>query len=121
MKNNFVATFMLLAVGLIFNDVASVEGKPTKGNPYGWQGWQVTQINLAGTDAVFKCYGTFSNYREPQQCNKADRIKGVLANGCDAADPIACQLLSNMRQADRSVRQAKELKELNEVAKNLRW
>jgi hypothetical protein len=30
MKNNFVATFMLLAAGLVFNDVASVEAKPTR-------------------------------------------------------------------------------------------
>ena len=30
MKNNFVATFILLAAGLVFNDVASVHGKPTK-------------------------------------------------------------------------------------------
>jgi hypothetical protein len=115
MKNNFVATFILLAVGLIFNDVASVEGKPTKGNPYGWQGWQVTQVNLAGTDAVFKCYGTFSNYREPQQCNKADRIKGVLANGCDAADPIACQLLSNMVEAENTASLVEASKGLKSV------
>jgi hypothetical protein len=100
MKNNFVATFMLLAAGLVFNDVASVHGKPTKRNPNGWKGWQMQQVQIEGTDAVYRCHGTLSNYKDPQQCNKASRIKSNLVDLCNAADPIACQLLSYMTQAE---------------------
>jgi hypothetical protein len=115
MRNNFAATFILLAVGLIFNDVASVHAKPTIQNPYGWKGWQIQQINTEGTNAIFRCYGTFTDYREPQECYKADRIKGFLANGCDARDPIACELASNMIQAEATAVQVEASKGLKSV------
>ena len=92
MKNNFVATFMLLLAGLIFNDVASVQGKPTKNE-------KIQQLALEGSDAIYRCYGTFSK-REPEQCNKADQIKSLLAYGCDEADPIACKYLSYLVDAE---------------------
>jgi hypothetical protein len=100
MKNNFVATFILLAVGLIFNDVASVHGKPTKGNPNDWKDWQILKFNVEGTSAIYRCYGTFSDYKDPQECNRADLIKGMLFDWCVATDPIACELLSIMTQAE---------------------
>jgi hypothetical protein len=115
MKNNFFATFILLVAGLIFNDVASVEAKPTKRNPNGWKKWQIQQVNIEGTNAIYRCYGTISKYKEPQQCNKADRIKGTLAYWCDAADPIACKLLSNMTQVEAAANFA----EAGEMAKQL--
>jgi hypothetical protein len=105
-----------LVAGLIFNDVASVEGKPEIPNPRGWQGWQVTQVHSEGTGAVFKCYGTFSNYKEPQECYKADRIKGNLVNWCNAADPIACQLLSNMIEAENTASQVEASKAFKSVS-----
>jgi hypothetical protein len=100
MKNVCNATFMLLVAGIVFNDVASVEGKPTKRNPNGWQGWQMQQVQIESTDAVYRCHGTLSNYKEPQQCNKASRIKNTLVDLCNTADPIACRLLSYMTQAE---------------------
>jgi hypothetical protein len=116
MKNIFIATFMLLVAGLVFNDVASVWAKSTKRNPNGWKKWQIQQVNIEGTNAIYRCYGTMSKYREPQQCNKADRIKGALANGCDAADPIACKLLSNMIQVEAAANFAEAGENAKELA-----
>jgi hypothetical protein len=99
MKNNFVATFILLAVGLIFNDVASVHGKPTKRNPNGWQRWQIEQVSLEGINAIYRCYGVSSDYKYPKECDRAERIEGNLVNFCDAGDPISCKILSTMLQA----------------------
>ena len=143
MKNNFVATFILLAVGLVFNDVASVHGKPTKRqiqqqiqqinseatnagfvfnavgsveekptkrNLTGWQDWQVTQVNLAGTDAIYRCNGTFTNYKESQACYKAAQIRGALVESCVATDPIACKLLSVMDYAEFNAFQVEQAK-----------
>ena len=100
MKNNFVATFILLAVGLIFNDVASVHGQPTKLDRRTQQ--QLQQISIEATDAVYRCRGTFSNYKEPQQCNKARVIKDVMHKYCFTANsvPIACDIFSSMSQAE---------------------
>jgi hypothetical protein len=98
MKNNFVATFMLLAAGLIFNDVASVEAKPTKRQLL----QQLQQIGMEATDAVYRCHGTFSNYKDPQQCIKAREVKDVAHNFCFRANrlPMACDIFSSISQAE---------------------
>jgi hypothetical protein len=118
MKNNFVATFILLAAGLVFNDVASVHGKPAIRNPRGWQGWQVTQVDREGTDAIFKCHGTFSNYKDPQQCIKASRIQSTLEDLCTATDPIACELLTSMTQAEAIAYQHEALDTVKRMSEN---
>jgi hypothetical protein len=118
MKNNFVATFMLLVVGLVFNDVASVEGKPAIRNPNGWQGWQVKQVQRQGPDAIFRCHGTFNNYKDPQECDKADRMKGILVDLCATADPIACKLLSGMRQAEITAYQVEGAETVKRMSEN---
>jgi hypothetical protein len=108
MKNNFVATFILLAVGLIFNDVASVHGKPAISKPGGWQEWEIVQVNLNGTNAIYRCNGTFTKYKEPEECDKAARIIGTLIDLCAATDPIACKLLSIMNQAQLTALQVEQ-------------
>jgi hypothetical protein len=117
MKNNFVATFILLAAELVFNDVTSVHGKPTKRNPNGWKGWQVEQVRSEGIDAIYECHGTFSNYKDPQKCNRASRIKGTLSDGCAAIDPdpIACKILSSMERAEEIADQHEALDRMKKV------
>ena len=97
MKNNFVATFILLAAGLVFNDVASVEAKPTKRQIR----QALQQLSIEGPDAVYRCHGTFSNYKDPQQCIKAREIKDVSYNLCTTNQfPMACDALSYINQAE---------------------
>jgi hypothetical protein len=98
MKNNFVATFILLAAGLVFNDVASVEAKPTKRQLQ----QQIQQIGMEATDAVYRCHGTFSNYKEPQQCIKARQVKDAVYSFCFRANrvPMACDIFSSISQAE---------------------
>jgi hypothetical protein len=100
MKNNFVATFILLAAGLIFNDVASVEAKPTKRQIRQIR-QALQQLSIEGPDAVYRCHGTFSNYKDPQQCINAREIKDLSYNYCKTNQfPMACDALSYINQAE---------------------
>jgi hypothetical protein len=97
MKNNFVATCILLAAGLVFNDVASVEAKPTKRQIR----QALQQLSIEGPDAVYRCHGTFSNYKDPQQCINAREIKDLSYNFCKTNQfPMACDALSYINQAE---------------------
>jgi hypothetical protein len=118
MKNNFVATFMLLAAGLVFNDVASVEGKPAKRNLREWPAWEVVRVHNDGTGAIFKCHGTFNNYKNPRACYSAALIKGALVDMCAAADPIACKLLSGMKQAEMTAYQVEGAETVRRMSEN---
>jgi hypothetical protein len=79
------------------------------------QGWQIQQVNREGTDAIYRCHGTFSNYKNPQQCNKASLINSTLVDWCAATDPIACKLLSSMRQAEAIAYQYEALDRVKNV------
>jgi hypothetical protein len=101
MKNNFVATFILLAAGLVFNDVASVEAKPFTKRQIRQL---LQQLSIEGPDAVYRCHGTFSNYKDPQQCIKARELKDLSYTVCSRIKtnqfPMACDALSYINQAE---------------------
>jgi hypothetical protein len=101
MKNKFVATFILLAAGLVFNDVASVEAKPFTKRQIRQIRQALPQLSIEGPDAVYRCHGTFSNYKEPQQCIKAREIKDLSYNICRTnLFPMACDTVSYINQAE---------------------